>query len=315
MVLALGWETTRLTGDDAMASKTIAILSPGDMGHNVGKVLKKEGLRIITSLAGRSERTRGLAEAAGFEDVGSVEAVAREADVILSIMPPDKALDAARDAAAAMKAAGKTPHYVDCNAISPGMSEKVGDVIMSAGALFSDAGIVGPGPGTREKPTHFFVSGPDAKALDVLQGPHIEVLNVGDGIGRASAVKMCYAAVTKGTWTLYTAALTAAEALGVSEELHAEFQFSRAAQYQEMERMVPRMPLDAGRWIGEMHEIAATLGGAGVTPNFHKGAADIFELLVKTPIAQETRETVDKSRTLRQAVEIYAAHLPEKSKE
>jgi 3-hydroxyisobutyrate dehydrogenase-like beta-hydroxyacid dehydrogenase len=190
----------------------------------------------------------------------------------------------------------------------------VGDVIVSAGAPYSDAGIVGPGPGTREKPTHFYVSGPDAKALDVLQGPHIDVMNVGAEIGRASAVKMCYAAVTKGTWTLYTAALTAAEALGVSEDLHAEFQFSRPAQYQEMERMVPRMPLDAGRWIGEMHEIAATLGGAGVTPNFHKGAADIFELLVKTPIARETRETVDKGRTLRQAVEIYAAHLPGKSK-
>ena len=298
-----------------MASNTIAILSPGDMGHNVGKALKKEGLRIVTSLAGRSERTRVLAGAAGFEDLGSVNAVAAEADFILSIMPPDKALDAAREVAAAIKATGAAPHYADCNAISPGTSKKVGDVILSAGARYTDAGIIGPGPGTREKPTHFYVSGPDAAALDVLRGSHIDVLNVGAEIGRASAVKMCYAAVTKGTWTLYTAALTAAEALGVTDELHDEFQFSRPAQYQEMERMVPRMPLDAGRWIGEMHEIAATLGGAGVTPNFHKGAADIFELLAKTPIARETRETVDKNRTLRQALEIYAAHLPGGSKQ
>lgn len=298
-----------------MASNTIAILSPGDMGHNVGKALKKEGLRIVTSLAGRSERTRVLAGAAGFEDLGSVNAVAVESEFILSIMPPDKALDAAREVAAAIKATGATPHYADCNAISPGTSKKIGDVILSAGARYTDAGIIGPGPGTREKPTHFYVSGPDAAALDVLRGPHIDVLNVGVEIGRASAVKMCYAAVTKGTWTLYTAALTAAEALGVTDELHGEFQFSRPAQYQEMERMVPRMPLDAGRWIGEMHEIAATLGGAGVTPNFHKGAADIFELLAKTPIARETRETVDKNRTLRQALEIYAAHLPGGSKQ
>jgi len=298
-----------------MAAKTIAVLSPGDMGHNVGKALKKEGLRIVTSLAGRSARTRDLAGAAGFEDLGSIEAVAREADLILSIMPPDRALDAARAAAAAMKAAGRAPHYADCNAISPGTSRRVGDVIAGAGAPYTDAGIIGPGPGKREKPTHFYVSGPDAGALELLRGPHIDVLNVGAEIGRASAVKMCYAAVTKGTWTLYTAALTAAEALGVSDELHTEFKFSRLAQYQEMERMVPRMPLDAGRWIGEMHEIAATLGGTGVTPNFHKGAAEIFELLVKTPIANETRETVDKSRTLRQALEIYAAHLPAEGKE
>lgn len=81
-----------------------------------------------------------------------------------------------------------------------------------------------------------------------------------------------------------------------------------------MERMVPRMPLDAGRWIGEMHEIAHTLEGTGVTPNFHKGAADVFELLVKTPIAQETRQTVDQSRTLKQALAIYAEQLPGGSK-
>ena len=31
-----------------MPSKTVAIVSPGDMGHNVGKALKKEGIRIVT---------------------------------------------------------------------------------------------------------------------------------------------------------------------------------------------------------------------------------------------------------------------------
>lgn len=51
-----------------MPSKTVAIVSPGDMGHNVGKALKKEGIRIVTCLAGRSERTQKLAAAAGFED-------------------------------------------------------------------------------------------------------------------------------------------------------------------------------------------------------------------------------------------------------
>jgi 3-hydroxyisobutyrate dehydrogenase-like beta-hydroxyacid dehydrogenase len=132
---------------------------------------------------------------------------------------------------------------------------------------------------------------------------------MGPEIGRASAIKMCYAAVTKGTWTLYAAALMAAEGLGVTEELHAEISSSRPKDYAEMERMVPRLPLDAARWTGEMHEIAATLAGVGVTPNFHKGAADVFELLVKTPIAKETRETVDKSRTLKQALAIFAKQL------
>ncbi|MEM9683723.1 MAG: hypothetical protein AAF942_10700, partial [Pseudomonadota bacterium] len=102
-----------------MHPKTIAIVSPGDMGHNVGKALKKEGLRIVTSLDGRSDRTRGLAAEAGFEDLGSLAGVTAEADLILSIMPPSSAVDAARAMADAMASSGKTPLYADCNAVSP----------------------------------------------------------------------------------------------------------------------------------------------------------------------------------------------------
>jgi 3-hydroxyisobutyrate dehydrogenase-like beta-hydroxyacid dehydrogenase len=284
------------------------------MGHNFGKELGKQGFRVITCLDGRSERTKKLAAAGGFEDTPSLEAMVAEADMVLSIMPPSSAIEAARSIASAMKKSGKTPHYADCNAISPETAKKVSDVIATVGAPFTDAGIIGPGPGTREAPTRLYVSGPHAAALDVLAGPHIEVMQSGNEIGQASAIKMCYAAVTKGSWTLYAAALTAAEALGVSDAVHGEFQYGRAATYKEMERMVPRLPLDAGRWIGEMHEIAATLASAGVTPHFHQGAAAVFELLERTPVAQETRETVDKSRTLRQAVAIYAAHLPGGSK-
>lgn len=295
-----------------MPSKTVAIVSPGDMGHNVGKALKKEGIRIVTCLAGRSERTRKLAAAAGFEDLPSLEAVASQSDLILSIMPPSSAVDAARAMAKAIKASAKKPPYADCNAVSPQTAQKAADVIAGAGAPFIDAGIIGPGPGTREKPTQFYVSGPHASVMTMLAGPHINVIDMGPEIGRASAIKMCYAAVTKGTWTLYAAALMAAEGLGVTDELHEEIRSSRPKDYAEMERMVPRLPLDAGRWIGEMHEIAATFGGAGISPNFHKGAADVFELLVKTPVAKETRETVDKSRTLKQALAIYAKELPKK---
>ena len=44
---------------------TVALLSPGDMGHSVGAVLVANDLRVISCLEGRSERTRGLAEKAG----------------------------------------------------------------------------------------------------------------------------------------------------------------------------------------------------------------------------------------------------------
>ncbi|MDD9904336.1 MAG: ureidoglycolate lyase [Rhodospirillaceae bacterium] len=289
-----------------MSIKTVAILSPGDMGHAVGRSLSAQGLRIVTCLAGRSERTRGLAGAAGFDDLPSLEAMVSEADLVLSIMPPSAAVDVAQSAAAAMVAAGKTPAFADCNAISPTTARKIEGVIKTCGASFIDAGIVGPPPGKSDQATRFYVSGPQAELMGALDGAGISVRQMGPEIGRASAIKMCYAAVTKGSWTLYTAALTTAEVMGLTDLYLAELESSRPHVAAEMRRMVPRLPVDAGRWIGEMEEIAATLGAAGLPEGFHEGAADLFRLLDKTPIAAETRETIDPTRTLEDVLSIYA---------
>ena len=122
-------------------------------------------------------------------------------------------------------------------------------------------------------------------------------------------MKMVYAAVTKGTFTLHAAALTAARVHGLSGPFHAELEESQPAAFAAMNRMVPRLPLDAARWVGEMHEIRDTLASAGLPAGFHQGAAEVFELLARTPIAAETRETVDPSRTLADALEVYAETL------
>ncbi len=294
-------------------TQTIAILSPGMMGRAVGAALKDQGHRIVTCLAGRGEATQTRAKAAGFEVMPSLEAVVEAADLVLSILPPVAALTVAQDVADAMRRTRPTA-FADCNAVSPETTREIGSTIADAGGIYIDGGIVGAPPATGKKPTRFYVSGIESGRMQVIAGPLIAVREVGDEIGRASAIKMCYAALTKGTWTLQTACLVAAEALGIGDELHAELQESRAAAYGEMESRVPRLPLDAGRWIGEMNEIAATLSGAGVTPKFHEAAAGIFEFLDTTPIAAETRETVDASRTLRQALAIYVETLKDKER-
>lgn len=296
-----------------MAIKTVAVMSPGDMGHNYGIALKKAGFRIITCLADRSERTKALAAKAEFEDVPSLDDLVREADLVLSIMPPANAVGVAEEIALAMKRTGETPHYVDCNAISPDTSKRASGPVTDAGANYVDGGIVGPGPGTRERPTSMYVSGPNAAAIEDISGPHIDVINLGPEIGKASAAKMCYAAITKGSWTLYTTALVAAEALGVSEQVHTALKSSRPGIWDDIEKMLPRLPLDAGRWVGEMEEIAQAMGSAGASSLFHQGAAETMELLDSTPIGRETRENYDKDRTLQQCLEIFADHLPVKS--
>jgi len=292
-----------------MTQDRIAILMPGDMGHGVGRALRAHGHDVMTCLSGRSARTQGLAEAAGMRDTGSLEALVAEADLILSILPPDAAIGQARAVAGAMTATGARPVYVDCNAVSPMTAREVAAIITAAGAPFIDCGIIGLAPG-KGKPTRFHVSGPDTTPMERLDGKAISVIAMGSEIGRASALKMVYAGLTKGTMTLHTAMLLAAHQLGVFDETVAEYADSQPAALAAMQGRVPKIPADAGRWIGEMEEIALTFEAAGVTPHFHQGARDTFKLLAETPFAAETRETIDPNRTMEQSIEVYLDHRP-----
>ena len=196
-----------------MTTVIIAVLMPGDMGHAVGRVLADAGYDVVTCLAGRSERTRALAETGGLSDLDSLDAVAAKASLVLSILPPAVALGLAGDMAAAMERSGARPVYVDCNAISPATARDIAQVIEAAGAPFIDAGIIGTKPGSGSGP-RFYVSGADTGPMESLgeslDGKGFQVVGLGSDPGRASALKMCYAGLTKGTWTLHTAVLLAA---------------------------------------------------------------------------------------------------------
>ena len=299
-----------------MALKTVAVLSPGDMGEGVGASIIGQGIDVITVLAGRSDETRMRAERAGFRDVPDLNALVTQADLVLSIMPPERAEALAADVAAAMKATGETPVFADMNAIAPTTARRIAAVIADAGAVFIDGGIIGWPPLKGENDTKLYVSGPDAALMDELDGNGKKIIQLGDEIGRASAVKMVYASVTKGTDSLLTAAYTAAEALGVRDVLEAEWEKSQPAALKRMSIRVPVLPADAGRWIGEMEQIAETYASVGVTPNYHRGAADMYRLLDSTPFGRESRETIDKSRTMQDSVKVYAQYLkPDKAAE
>jgi 3-hydroxyisobutyrate dehydrogenase-like beta-hydroxyacid dehydrogenase len=286
----------------------VAILMPGDMGHGVGQALMAVGHDVLTALDGRSERTRGLARRAGIRDAGALEDAVGEAEIVLSILPPDRALAQARAVAEAMRSTGARPVYVDCNAVSPMTAREVAAAIVALDAPFIDCGIIGLNP-VKAPGTRFYVSGPDCGPMLALAGDAIRVKAVGAEIGRASALKMVYAALTKGTSALQTALLLAALRLDVLDELVAEFEVSQAGHLKGMRERLPFLPADAARWAPEMDEIAETFAAVGVPDEFHRGAAAIYRLMARTPFAAETRETLDLGRTLEEALEGYAAHL------
>jgi len=290
-----------------MAVETVAIMSPGDMGHAVGRVLRESGLDVITCLGGRSARTRDLSEEAGLRKVPDLETLVQEADLVLSILVPSESVPAADMVAAAMRTTGTAPAYADCNAISPGTARQVEAVITGAGSRYIDAGIIGGPPGPDEV-TRFYASGPHESVLSVLDGRGIIVRQLGGETGRASGIKMCYASLTKGTAALHAAALLTAESMGLSQNLNTELGESQAAMLKAMQS-VRGLSAKAFRWVGEMEEIAKTYEEAGVTPHIHLGAAEICRKIAESSIGHERPETIDRNRTLEQTVKLLVAGL------
>jgi 3-hydroxyisobutyrate dehydrogenase-like beta-hydroxyacid dehydrogenase len=291
-----------------MTLNTIGLLTPGDMGHVVGQVLQTHGLRVLTCLKGRSERTRMLARKANIGDVPTYEDLVRDTEMILSILVPEEALNVARTVAHAIRQAGKSTIYVDCNAVSPATARAIDEVIRAAGSRFIDAGIIGPPPHEPGK-TRFYASGPEVELFAELSRFGLDVRPLGHEIGQASGIKMCYAAFTKGTTAIATTLLTVAHTMGLYKPLVEEFQTSQGDRYRLMERQIPAMTTKAYRWVGEMEEIARTFADAGLTPKFHQGAAELYRLVASTSLAEETPETRDTNRTLAQVIETLAAQI------
>ncbi|HUG06889.1 MAG TPA: DUF1932 domain-containing protein [Candidatus Limnocylindria bacterium] len=285
--------------------RTVALISPGDMGQAVGALLTRGGVRVVTCVRGRSERTRALARAAGFTRLPSLDAVVREAELLLSIVPPAQALAVARDTAAALRATGARLTYVDCNAVAPRTAREVAAVIAPTGGGFVDAGIVGGPPRDAPSP-RFYASGPDRALFGALRDAGLDVRLLGDEVGEASALKMCYAALTKGTTAIATELLVAARRLGVYDTLIAELRDSQGAQAKRMADAVPAMPGKAHRWIAEMEEIARTFEDVGLTPLIFQGAAEMYRLTAGSEIGGERPETVDRLRGMDGTVDVLA---------
>lgn len=296
-----------------MAIQTVAILTPGDMGHSVGNVLRHAGLRVITCLRGRSPRTAALAAGAGIEDVPDLETLVVEADVVLSILAPSAAIEMAEAVAGAIRITGADLCYVDCNAVSPQTVRRMAELFSGTRARFVDAGIVGGPPKPGNATARFYASGEHADEFAQLAACGLDIPVLGPEIGQASGLKMCYAAMTKGFTALATELLVAAKAMGLEDALRAEHSQGQQAIFNWYSRSIPGMPPKAGRWVGEMEEIAATFEHLGLTPRILLGAADLYRFVGETPLGSETPESRSRGQSLDDAIAELASALPERA--
>ncbi|MGB6938188.1 MAG: DUF1932 domain-containing protein [Xanthobacteraceae bacterium] len=253
----------------------VAVIAPGAMGAAVGKRLADNGLKVLTSLKGRSAETHARAKTAGMADTSDEEITA--SDFILSILPPGDALSLARHFVPVLAASNAKPVYVDCNAINPKTVEKVAAAIAPTGCPFADAGIIGQPPKPGDPGPRFYASGPAARRFATLRDYGLDIRVLDGATSAASALKMSYAGITKGTQAIGAAMMLAATRAGNADDLFAELQGSQKEMFAWFKRSLSMMPPKAYRWIAEMHEIAGFVGDDPAAHELYQGAAHFYE--------------------------------------
>jgi putative dehydrogenase len=260
-----------------MTKPMIAVIAPGAMGSAVGGRLVDNGCDVVTSLEGRSEASAARARRAGMRPVTDSE-IGR-AQIILSIVPPSDALALAERLAPVLRAASPKPLYIDCNAVSTTTVEAIAAVIAATGCPFGDGGIIGGPPKAGYDGPSVFVSGVPAGAtgaIDLLGRGGLEIKSLDGPVGAASALKMSYAAITKGLTAIASASILAASRYGAADALHAELSASQKAILPAITRAVPDMFNKAYRFVGEMEEIAAHSERPS-TSAIYRGMAQLYQ--------------------------------------
>jgi 3-hydroxyisobutyrate dehydrogenase-like beta-hydroxyacid dehydrogenase len=257
-----------------MAANRIGILHPGQMGLVVAVSARNSGNEVFWASQGRSVATQKRASDAGLEDACTLTRLCELCPVIVSVCPPENA----DHIAGQVLACSYRGTYLDANAISPQHAQDMGRRLEAGGARFVDGGIIGPPAMTRQR-TWLYLAGERAgEVAPYFSSGPIEVEVLDGGIGRASALKMCFAAYSKGSIALAGAVLAAAQQLEVLDDL--KRQWSRnGPSLPDLEREMSRAAPKAWRFTGEMHEIAATFETAGLPPEFHLAAAEIYRRL------------------------------------
>ncbi len=278
---------------------TIGVVSPGAMGSALGRAWAAGGARVVTTLDGRSERTRGLAQ--GLELLPTLVELVAASDLVVSVCPPGAAVDVAEVLGRVAPAVGRAPVFADLNAISPGTVAEVGALVEAAGMPFVDGAVSG-GPPVVGGDTMLYLSGREAPWMADLPADGLRRRVVGGRPGTASAVKMCTASVYKGTTAIWAQALQTALHHGVLDVVLDDLGEEFPGQVTVVGRRIASATSKSARFVAEMEEIARTQDAAGASPELFTAMAAVYARLAATPLAaltpEEARDVHDLTEVL-----------------
>lgn len=271
------------------AERTIALLHPGSMGVTVGSTLRAGGHVVRWLEADRSAATRARAEAAGFEPHAGLATLLAGAEAVISVCPPDQAVSVAEQVAGA----DFRGWYVDANAVAPATVARLQQLL---GERLVDGGIIGP-PARSAGTTRLYLSGAGAaEAAGWFTAGPLTAVPIkgasGASPGAASALKMCYAAYTKGTSALLLGVRALADHEGITDALLEEWALSQPGLAQRSVATARGTAGRAWRFVGEMAEIAATFDAAGLPGGFHLAAAELYQRMAGLKDREATLDDV-----------------------
>lgn len=277
-----------------MPAEMIGILHPGAMGISVAASALRSGGQVCYASEGRSEATQARAAKHGLRDLGTLAELCAACSILISVCPPH----AADEVASQVIASGFGGLYLDANAISPQKTQRIGEMLSAAGISFVDGGIIG-GPAWDSGETWLYLSGKDADRIAACfsAGP-LETSVLGEEIGRSSALKMSYAAYSKGTTALLVAILALAETSGVRQELETQWERDEPGFSGQAHRRARRVTAKAWRFASEMDEIADTFESTGLPGGFHRAAGEVYRRLEHFKKAEEFPELEEVLKAL-----------------
>jgi 3-hydroxyisobutyrate dehydrogenase-like beta-hydroxyacid dehydrogenase len=256
-----------------MNNPKVGILHPGNMGIFVAASTQNSGCEVYWVSEGRSAQTHERAAKFSLRDAGTLSQLCETCSILISVCPPH----AAEDVADQVLSCGFTGLYVDANAISPQWVARIGEKMRAAGVAFVDGGIVG-GPAWESGDTWLYLAGEQAGTVAACfsAGP-LQIGVVGEAIGKASALKMCYAAWTKGSTALLSAILATADAFDVWENLRVQWDRDWPDFSERAVNRARRVTAKAWRFAGEMDEISSTFEAAGAPRDKRPGRLGMAE--------------------------------------
>lgn len=233
----------------------------------------------------------------------------------MSIVPQKDALSVAERIIAAVNEPSfvERPHplyFLDLNAVSPQTARNSAELFAkSASAVhFIDGGIISGPPklkqdGSWSRP-RLVVSGPirvDAGPSGDHLASTVNVQHIDDLIGSASALKMCFAAMSKGFAAIAIQSFTTAQRFGLVENLEELLEEYNPAFAKSANRLLPNMPPKAYRWVQEMLEIAETFeldGNFTHDENIFRPISHLYSLVAHgTELGKEQTDDRQRGKT------------------